>query len=161
MMLTICDTSPLLYLHLVGQLELLHLLYNEIVIPPAVQSELVVGANQGVNVPEPLQISWIRVIPVQAQALMPIVTDLGLGESEVIGLALEHPGSRIIMDDQLGRHIVAANQMTLTGTLGVLLKAKQAGHLNEIKMLLNALRTAGLWMSDILVESVLSQANEA
>jgi predicted nucleic acid-binding protein len=41
MMLTICDTSPLLYLHLVGQLELLHLLYSDIAIPPAVQSELV------------------------------------------------------------------------------------------------------------------------
>jgi len=157
MMLTICDTLPLLYLHLVGQLDLLHLLYSDIAIPPAVQSELVVGANQGVNVP--LQIPWIRVLPVQAQALMPIVTDLGLGESEVIGLALEHPGSRIIMDDQLGRHIAAANQMMLTGTLGVVLKAKQAGHLNEIKMLLNALSIAGLWMSDRLVESI--QANEA
>jgi len=54
--LTISNTSPLLYLHAIGQLELLRLLYQNIVIPKAVQSELAVGALQGINVPDPLQI---------------------------------------------------------------------------------------------------------
>jgi len=159
-MLTFCNTSPLLYLHVVGQLELLYLLYDEIIIPPAVQSELSVGASQGINVPEPQKIPWIRIIPVKAQAFMPIITDLGQGESEVIGLALEHPGSRMILDDLLARRIAAVNNMTFTGTLGVVLKAKQAGYINEVKPIINALRAAGLWMSDVLIESVLSQADE-
>ncbi|MBL7062612.1 MAG: hypothetical protein ISS49_00205 [Anaerolineae bacterium] len=31
---TICNTSPLLYLHIVGQLELLPQLYGQVLIPP-------------------------------------------------------------------------------------------------------------------------------
>lgn len=159
-MLTICDTSPLLYLHATRKLELLYLLYHEIVIPPAVQTELAMGARQGIPVPDPLQIAWIRIIPVQAKALMPRAIDLGAGEKEVIGLALEHPGSRIILDDQLGRKIAAANRITFTGTLGIVLKAKQAGHLREVKSLIQALKIAGLWMSEDLLATVLSQAGE-
>jgi predicted nucleic acid-binding protein len=48
---TICNTSPLLYLHLVQQLDLLPQLYGYVLIPPAVQAELDAGARQGVNVP--------------------------------------------------------------------------------------------------------------
>jgi len=158
--LTISNTSPLLYLHAIGQLELLRLLYQNIIIPKAVQSELAMGANQGINVPDPLSIHWIRVMPVQTPAMIPIVTDLGQGESEVIALALEHQESRMILDDQLARRIATANNMLFTGTLGVVLKAKQIGHIHEVKPYLNALRNAGLWISETLIQMVLAQANE-
>jgi predicted nucleic acid-binding protein len=49
--ITICNTSPLLYLHIVGQLDLLPQLYGQVLIPPAVQAELRAGAQRGVNVP--------------------------------------------------------------------------------------------------------------
>ncbi|EDN70943.1 conserved hypothetical protein [Beggiatoa sp. PS] len=158
--LTISNTSPLLYLHSIGQLQLLHLLYQNIVIPKAVQSELAVGANQGISVPDPLQINWISVISVQTPAMIPIVTDLGQGESEVIALALENPGSRMILDDLLARRIATANNMHFTGTLGIILKAKQVGHIHEVKPYINALRNAGLWISETLIHTVLTQANE-
>ena len=158
--LTISNTSPLLYLHAIGQLEILHLLYQDIIIPNAVQSELAVGANQGINVPDPLSIHWIHIIPVQTPAMIPIVTDLGQGESEVIALALENKGSRMILDDQLARRIAVANNMLFTGTLGVVLKAKQVGHIHEVKPYINALRNAGLWISEALIHTILTQANE-
>lgn len=49
--LTISNTSPLLYLHLVRQLDLLPRLYGEVFVPPAVEAELQAGAERGVDVP--------------------------------------------------------------------------------------------------------------
>lgn len=158
--LTISNTSPLLYLSLINRLELLQQMYGEIVIPPAVEAELLTSAQQGIDVPDPRTTGWLQVLPVQSQALIPIVTDLGPGEAEVIGLALEHPGSRVILDDRLGRRVAALRQLTVTGTVGVVLKAKQNGYLPLVKPILTDLRGAGLWLHEALVAMVLEQAGE-
>jgi len=50
--LTISNTSPLLYLHLVRQLDLLVHLYNKVFVPPAVEIELQAGAERGIDVPK-------------------------------------------------------------------------------------------------------------
>lgn len=147
-MRTLSNTSPLLYLHRIGQLGLLPQLYETVTIPPAVRLELQEGRQRGVDVPEPADFSWLLEIPVRQPALLPLVTDLGRGKSEVIALALEHPGSRVILDDQLGRKIARLNGITVTGTVGVLLKAKQRGLLPRIAPLLQALRESGLWLGE-------------
>ena len=89
---TICNTSPLLYLHIVGQLELLPQLYDQVLIPPAVQAELEAGAQRGISVPVVKALSWLRVTPLASRALLPLATDLGQGEAEVIGLGAAIPG---------------------------------------------------------------------
>jgi predicted nucleic acid-binding protein len=159
-MLVISNTSPLLYLNLVGHLWLLPELYGDVAIPPSVQAELQAGASGGIRVPHPSDHSWLRVVPLQSRQLLPLVTDLEPGESEAIGLALEHPGSRLILDDQLGRRIARLNRLTITGTLGVVLKAKAAGLVPSVTPVVQELRTAGLWLSDELVAAVLAQAGE-
>jgi len=159
-MLTICNTSPLLYLNLIGQLRLLPLLYQEIVIPQAVVTELAAGASQGIQVPDPKTITWLQIMSVKSPSLLPLVIDLGAGETEVIGLALENPTSRVILDDQLGRRIALLNHLTVTGTLGVVVKAKQMGYLTKVKPIVQDLRLAGLWMSDSLEQLILAQAGE-
>jgi len=54
----IVNTSPLLYLHQIGHLELLQKLYSGILTPPAVIEELAVGKKQGINVPDILLIGF-------------------------------------------------------------------------------------------------------
>ena len=61
-----------------------------------------------------------------------LITDLGPGESEVLALALETPNSVVILDDDLARRTAEMSGIRLTGTLGMLLDAKQAGLLEEI-----------------------------
>lgn len=159
-LVTISNTSPLLYLHLVGQLTLLPQLYGQIVIPLAVQAELQAGAARGVNVPVPEEYSWLRVQSLTTSALLPLVTDLGRGEAEVIALGLGHAHSRLILDDTLARRIARLNQLRYTGTVGVLLKARECGLLDTVSPVLAALREAGLWLSDTLITAVLNQAGE-
>ena len=157
---TISNTSPLLYLHLVKQLDLLPQLYGTVFVPPAVEAELQAGAERGVDVPQIKALHWLQVMPLASVTSIPMVMDLGRGEAEVIGLGLENPNSRLILDDTLGRRIARLQGLQLTGTVGVVVKAKQAGLLPIVSPVLSALQEAGLWLSESLVAEVLCQAGE-
>jgi uncharacterized protein len=158
--LTISNTSPLLYLHLVEHLDLLAQLYGEVFVPPAVEAELQAGAERGVDVPQVAALPWLEIMPLVSDISIPLVTDLGAGEAEVIALGLEKPDSRLILDDALARRIARLHKLQFTGTVGVIVKAKHAKLLNAVSPVLSALRDAGLWLSDALVNEVLRQAGE-
>jgi uncharacterized protein len=158
--LVISNTSPLLYLHQIGCLSILQTLYTQVIVPQAVQSELLVGQQQGVDVPEISQYEWLQLRSVATVASMPNVIDLGPGEAEVIGLGIENPGSRLILDDQLGRQIARFHRLTFTGTLGVLIKAKQLGHVSTIRPLIEQLQRSGMWLSESVIADVLKLAGE-
>ncbi len=89
-----------------------------------------------------------------------MVMDLGRGEAEVIALGLENPDSRLILDDTLGRRIARLQNLQFTGTVGVIVKAKQSGLVAAVLPIIVALREAGLWLSDEVVTEVLLQAGE-
>jgi predicted nucleic acid-binding protein len=156
----IVNTSPLLYLHQVGYLELLQNLYGMVIVPNAVVQELEVGARQGVNVPNINTLDWISIQSVQSISLIPTFIDLGKGEAEVIALGLENSASLLILDDQLGRRIANLYQLKSTGTLGVLVKAKQLGYLSAVKPIIQILRHQGMWLTDKIVKDVLRLAGE-
>jgi predicted nucleic acid-binding protein len=159
--LVICNTSPLLYLHQVGHLDLLPRMYRQVRIPLAVQRELQAGAQRGVNVPDTSAMEWLRVTPLTDTTLLPVVIDLGPGEAEAIALAVAHPGSLLILDDSLGRRIAHLNRVTYTGTLGVLLKAKTEGLLTSVAPVIDALRNTTMHLTEPLIGMVLKEAGEA
>jgi len=159
-MLVISNTSPLLYLHQTSRLDLLKRLYGRISLAPAVLSELRAGAALGISVPEPADVDWLSVLPVRDSYLMPLVTDLGPGETETITLGLENPGSLVILDDTLGRRVARSAGLQVTGTLGVLLKAKRVGYLPSVAKAVADLRAAGMWIGDELAANVIDQAGE-
>lgn len=158
--LVIVNTSPLLYLHQVGCLALLQQLYSTITVPPAVPQELEIGKLQGVDVPEVNSIEWIQIRPVASATIIPAVIDLGQGEAEVIALGLENPGSLLILDDSLGRRIADLYSLKYTGTLGVLVKAKQAGYLSAVAPIITMLRSKGMWLTDKIISDVLRLSGE-
>jgi predicted nucleic acid-binding protein len=158
--LVIVNTSPLLYLHQIGHLDLLRCLYTAITIPTAVQQELEIGKAQGVDVPNVQAVEWIRIRAVTLSIPLPSEIDLGLGEAEVIALGFSSDNSLLILDDQLGRQIAALYQLKYTGTLGVLIKAKQAGYLPAISEAIVSLQSQGMWLSDTIIQKVLRLAGE-
>ncbi len=154
----ISNTSPLFYLHAVGRLDLLRELYGQIVTPPAVVAELADGAVKGHDVPRIAEQSWIEVRPPSETKVLE--DDLGGGESEAIALAAENPGSLLILDDLAARQVAAARALRLTGTLGVLLQAKNEGCLAKVTPVVAALAQTTMRMSDALVQLVLTEAGE-
>jgi predicted nucleic acid-binding protein len=157
----ISNTSPLLYLHQIGQLDLLLKIYGRVVIPPAVRRELRTGAERGFSTPDVDQIPWLGVRVLTDMTLLPMVIDLGPGEAEAIGLALASPRHLLILDDSLGRRIAHVRALTYTGTLGVLVRAKQEGHLAALKPAIEALQDrTSMRLRPDLIEWALRAAGE-
>ncbi len=158
--LVISNTSPLLYLHQIGRIDLLATLYGAVIAPPAVAQELRVGAEKGVDVPDLSALPWVEVRPVTDPKLLPVVIDLGSGEAEVIALGIENPDSLLILDDKLARRIAGLRGLSLTGTLGVLIKARKEGHLSRLAPALNDLRSTTIRIHEDLYRFALVEANE-
>ena len=86
--------------------------------------------------------------------------DLDKGEAEAIILSTEKEADLIILDESLGRFHAKHIGLKVTGTIGVLLKAKQLGYITELKPLLFELRTKNVWLSDSFIENAMKLANE-
>jgi uncharacterized protein len=155
----VADTSPLQYLHQLGLLDLLPKLYTRVLVPSAVADELHAGLAGGYDVPRIESLSWavIRNAPTRAVALPE--ADLGLGEREVMALCLAE-GATAILDDNMARRQADQLGITVTGTLGILLKAKDHGHIAEIRPLLDRLEQLGFRLASGTRQAVLQDANE-
>ena len=131
----ICNTSPLQYLHQIGQLSILPALIGSIIVPPAVLVELDAGIEKGLDLPQLEDLRWIRIQePISAMAVS-LITDLGPGESQVLMLALEMPGSIALLDDALARRIAIAKGIPIKGNFRITLRCKTFGSSNRGKAL--------------------------
>lgn len=103
-MLVVSNSSPVMNLAAIGQLDLLEKLYSKVTIAQAVYTEIAV---QGAGMPgsnEVQTLSWIETKPVKDRAKVFLLqTDLDIGESETIALALELKADLLLLDERLGR----------------------------------------------------------
>jgi predicted nucleic acid-binding protein len=156
----ICNTSPLQYLYQLDLLHVLQALTEHIIIPPAVVQELAAGRAQGVNLPDPMTLEWVTVRQPASTRALPLVTDLGPGETEVLALALESTDAVVILDDALARQVAATLDIRFRGTLGLLLDAKRAGLVLTITPLLDQLQALRFRLSLGTREAILALAGE-
>jgi predicted nucleic acid-binding protein len=82
------------------------------------------------------------------------------GEAEAIILAKELNADLLILDEKLGRDYAKKLNVRITGTLGVLLKAKEMGLIDSVRELLNVLVDKGVWLNPKLIEKVIKLAGE-
>jgi uncharacterized protein len=156
----IADTSPVQYLYQANVLHILPQLYGQITIPEAVSHELAQGRTRGTALPDPGQLTWMTVRRAQEQALLPLVTNVGPGEREVLALAKETSESLALLDDALARRYARFLGISFTGTLGVLLKAKQTGYLPHVAPLLDRLESLRFRLDHTTRQAVLTLAGE-
>lgn len=157
----ICDTSPIQYLHQLGHLHLLQRLVDRVTVPPAVISEIDAGRKIGIALPDLKTIPWVAVRAPAASAVLPLVTDLGPGEKQVLALALEAGDAVVILDDALARHVAQMLKIRIKGTLGVLLDAKRAGLIPAVLPILDQLQESGFRLRAGTRVAVLELAGEA
>lgn len=122
--------------------------------------EIAAGRALGVALPELTTLRWIKVRKVAGLTVLPLVSDLGAGEREVLALALEADHPLVVLDDALARRVARRLDLTLTGTLGLLLKAKQGGRIARLQPLLDRLETLNFRLDPATRLSVLSLAGE-
>ena len=159
----ISNTSPIQYLYQTNLLELLPQLYGSIILPLGVVIELEEGKNLGVAVPKIENYSWFQIYPspdLNLTEFSKMGDILGRGEKEVMALGLEMSDSLAIIDDGLARSYARDLGIKITGTVGVLLKAKQTGYLDLIKPVLEELIILGFYLDKTTHYTVLKLANE-
>lgn len=136
----ISNTSPVQYLHQAGVLHLLPALFGQVYVPEAVVVELEDGRRLGVSLATLEELPWLQVRSVRDRTLLPLVTHLGDGEKEVLALGLESPDALLLLDDWDARRHARAMGLDVTGSLGVLLLAKERGLLEAVRPILDRLQ---------------------
>jgi predicted nucleic acid-binding protein len=156
----ITNTSPLVYLHRIGALGWLPGLFPGIATAKAVIEELNEGIRKGYDVPRGDQIPWLRIEQPVTRASEWLSADLGAGELAAIALGLDQPEKILLLDDALARRTAQAAGLKVWGTLRVLLEAKAHGLTERVETHVDALTTAGLWVSSEVRQRILRLAGE-
>ena len=146
----ISDTSCFIILTNIGELEILHKLYEQIITTPDIANEYGEAL--------PIWVEIISVIDKYSQQLLEMQIDKG--ESSAIALALETPNSTIILDDYKARKIAQQLGINFTGTIGVIIKAKLQGVIPSIKPLLAKIKQTDFRLSAEIELQALKEAQE-
>ena len=159
MKLVVSNTGPLMHLFQAQSIELLRL-SGEIHIPPAVATEAVRHISAWATALP----TWINITPLQPTNAGQAQTwrQAGLldwGEAEALVLTRQLNADWFLTDDTAARVLAASLGTEVHGSLGVVLWAAAAGHLNrsETETALNGLAASTLWLS----ARVLKEAQDA
>ena len=146
----ISDTSCFIILHKIGELELLQKLYGLIITTVEIADEF----------GEPLP-DWVEVVSVKEkdkQRLLEMQIDKG--ESSAIALAMEYSDCLLILDDIKARKIAVQLGFSITGTLGIIIKAKLMGYISSVMPILAKIKETDFRLSPEIELLVIKEANE-
>ncbi len=155
----VSNTTPILSFMKLNRLYILKEIYKEIIIPEAVYLELEKGRSKYyINISDE---SWIKIVKVKNKSLIKqLEKDLDKGESESITLSIEISTDLLLIDEKLGRKIAEEKGIKISGTIGVLLKAKKRGIVKEVKPFIYELIEKGNYYKDSFIKLVLEYAGE-
>jgi predicted nucleic acid-binding protein len=143
------DTSALIILNKIKALGLLNKIYGNVFITNFINAEL----NE-------ILPSWIIIEPAHnfEQTFLKNF-NLGPGESSIIMNALEYNGL-LIIDDLKARKIATTLSLRFTGSIGILIIAKDLGLIHSVKYYLEKIQNTNFRISDALIIKALEIANE-
>ncbi|MCU0405279.1 MAG: DUF3368 domain-containing protein [Chitinophagaceae bacterium] len=146
----ISDTSCLIILTNIGELEILKKLYGQIT------TTIEIATEYGDILPE-----WVEIVNAKDKATQSLLEmQIDKGESSAIALALEIPDSTVILDDYKARKIATYLGLNFTGTIGVIVKAKLEGLISSIKPIMEKIKQTDFRISEEVELAALKQANE-
>lgn len=162
-MIVISDTTPLISLMKIESLDILEKMYKEIIVPKAVYDELIINMDYQSEIDIIQKCTFLQTKIVKENlsvSLLQKQLKLDLGESEAIVLANSINADLIIIDERKARRIAKDIGLNVTGTLGILVEAKQRGLVKELKPLLDKLIKNEIRISKRLYQDILGLVNE-
>jgi len=152
----VINTSPLLALSAaLGDLNLLQLLYQRVFVPFEVCREIEKGGLSGFSVSEFNAANFLYKLDKPLVISPFLKNSLDIGEASVIQLALDKSIQTVCIDETAGRRIARLNNLLLTGSIGILIRASKEGHLFSMSEAIKNMRARGIWLSDGVIEFAL------
>jgi predicted nucleic acid-binding protein len=154
-MIVVADTTPVNYLILIGEIDVLAKLYGRVVIPKAVREELTRS-----RAPASVR-AWIAQPPDWLEVLSPgTISDTALdkldaGERDAIALAEQLSADQLIVDELLGRREAERRGLSVIGTIGVLREAADEGLL-DLRISIERLRQTSFHISPAILAILLA-----
>ncbi|MBN2535048.1 MAG: DUF3368 domain-containing protein [Spirochaetales bacterium] len=155
----VSNTSPLILLANIGKLDLIEKIYTDVLIPEYVYTECIRDKKPFSEELERFLQGKIQEVK-DRKGVENLMLVVDKGEAEAIQLVLEKGIDKILIDDLKGRNIAIYNGLSVIGTVGLLIKAKKEGHIEEIKLLLEELEKAGMRISKTLKLEALALTGE-
>ena len=156
----IVNTSPLILLAKVGQLDLLRAGVPEIIVPAAVLREVSARGPADPDFQKIQRVAWLKVVPTPPTSAQVLVWKLGAGESSVLAVAMTDPDCEAILDDHDARRCAQALKIGVRGTLGLVILAKQLGSIPSARSVVEQLRRSGFFLIDDVANQALALVGE-
>lgn len=150
----VSNASPLIILAKADLLRILPALFSQVLVPQAVLDEIGAGPDD-----DPMRLTlpschWIVRVRLEPPVSPLVSWQSGQGEAEVIEYARLHGRLPVLVDDRAARRIAEALGLKVHGTVGLMATAVRKGILDSFSTAITQLRTAGLYVSDAVVDTV-------
>lgn len=140
----VSNSTPLIALSRINELELLHSIFGSILIPDAVFDEVVLEGGGKAGVMEVANAPWIIKMEVQnVLAVSMLQMDLDAGEAEAVVLAKELGADFLLLDEKKARRVARNLEIKHMGTVGILGLAATKGLISNIDDIFDKLEQNG------------------
>jgi hypothetical protein len=134
------NTIPLFAFAALGRFDLIEKVHGRIVVVETVVRECEVGGP--ITVPDLRILPWIQILPAPSQADARFQM-LDAGERDTLSIAMEKGAAKVLIDERLGRNLAESHGLSVVGTLGTLLNARQLGMIPAFLPLVRSLQGVG------------------
>lgn len=158
----VSNSSPLMNLAIIGQLDLIKALFGRVFVPQEVWHELTVAGKGKPGSEVIRQAEWIERKELRDNTLYPLLRkDLDDGEAAAIALAVEQRADLILLDETDARNVADLYSIPKTGVIGIVTRAKKHHLIQETKPLFEALKIqANFWIQPQLYETIMQEMGE-
>lgn len=157
----VINTSPLIAIvAATGELALLEQLNLETIVPYEVAQEIHSGGRDRLGTQAFDQASWLDVQSEPIKIAPYLLNTLDRGEASVIQTALNREIETVCIDEKAGRRVARLSQLQLTGSIGLLLKAKQNGQLKSMTEAIQRMQQSGIRLSQKVIHFAMVRSGE-
>ncbi len=156
----VVNASPLILLSKVDHLDLLQVGVDEVIVPDRVIDEIRAHGATDLTVQAIQNTAWLRIVPTPTRSATVASWNLGDGESSVLAVALGESAAQVVLDDLAARRRAVRLGLTVLGTVGIVLLARQNGSIPAARPIIEELRRIGMYLSDEFVKRIYALVGE-
>jgi predicted nucleic acid-binding protein len=146
----VSDTSCLILLDKIGHLGLLKSIFGKITVTKEISEEFNQDLPDFIEVQYPKDKNYQRILE----------NSLDAGEASAIALALDYDDCLLIMDETKGRREAKSLGLKVTGTIGILIVAKEKGLIPSLKKVFDKIGKTNFRINQALLVEALKKSGE-